>query len=551
MLNRFFPAISVEEQDRSYTQPALVAILVLAAVFRLAFLVEIQANPMPVMVSQSPLFDQYNYITMAQDIISHHWLGSSHPGHSPVYSYLIAVLFSFFGRDMNVVFAFQILYGILAVYLFYRCAVLLFQNKNLGLLTAFIAALYSPFIYYECTLLRESVIGYTNLTAFYFFLLALRKEKSKNYFFGGMALGLSLILRAGILPVFVLSYIVVGVKNFQFRFKPFLFVLAGMAVMIAPLTLRNYVSGFKALTETSGPTLFWLGNTYDSPGIGLTYTPTQKLLTAETQGHIGPTLQVLWREMQKHPLEYRDLFGRKFKMLFNGYEIPANLSYDLFKEESLILKLAIFDFVFISPLALLGLLLLFGKYKHSGMFYAFLFALTVFVFIFHIQSRYRVAFMPFNVLAASYTVFWFGEMIKRKAHDSLVVGTIVFLQFFSFTFPDRDIKERFFGGGIRAIDYSNMAGAYVLQIENKNLTGDARVKNLEKAIVYYDKALQRMQGEGRVSIYITQAMVYRDLHLKAHAADALNKALEIDPDNAIARKEYQSMMGFMFIKTKE
>ncbi len=546
MLKSFFPAIAPDRQERAYTKPLLIGILILAAVLRFAFLVELQANPMPEMVAHDKVFDQYNYLTMAQDILSHNWLGKEHPGHSPVYSYLIAALFSIFGKDMNIVFVFQIVYGVLAVYLFYRSSVLLFRNQNLGLLTAFIAAVYSPFIYYECALLRESVIAYTNLTAFFFFLLALHKGKSKNYFLAGMASALSLILRAGVLPVFVLAYVLFFGKDLKKRFTAFFFVLAGMSVVIAPLAIRNYASGFKAVTETSGPTLFWLGNSYDSPGIGLTYTPTQLQLTDETKGRILPTIKVLWREIGKHPLEYKSLLARKFKMLFNGFEIPANLSYDLFKEQSVILKIAVFNFVLISPLALLGLLLIFRKYEHVGILYAFVFALTGFVFIFHIQSRYRIAFIPFYLLIGSYSLFWFYQMINKKSWQALGVGAVLFVSLFLFTFPDRNIMQRYFDGGIRAIDYANMAGAYLIRLENQKLSGADRRLHLEKAIAYYDKALLHLDWQSKVSVYITKAMVYRDLHMKVHALDALNKALEIDPQNLIAKKEYRAMVGHRF-----
>ncbi len=546
MSSTLFPRVLIDTQDRSYTRPVLLIILVLAAVLRFSFLIEMQANPMPAMVSQDPAFDQYNYVTMAQDIVRHQWVGSQHPGHSPVYSYVIASLFSIFGDDMNIVFVFQIVLGILAVYLFYRCAVLLFQNKSLALLTAFMAAVYSPFIFYECTVLRESMIAYVNVLALYLFLLALRKGKNRNYFLAGMMTAFSLILRAGILPVFVLGYVVVFGENWKKKFSQVLFVLAGMVIVIAPLTIRNYTSGFKALTETSGPTLFWLGNSYDSPGIGLTYTDTQKKLTAETQGHIGPTLKVLGREVLLHPKAYVGLWSRKFKMLFNGFEIPANLSYDLFKQQSLVLKIAFLNFSIISPLALLGLLLVFRKYRHIGILYSFVFALTVFVFIFHIQSRYRMAFIPFYIISAGYSLFWFGNMLQRKLYRPFGLAFALLLPLIIFTFPDKGIMQRYFNGGIRGIDYSNMASAYLLRLENQDLTTTQRREHLQKAIAYYDKALPHLFTEQKVSVYITQAMVYLDLRMKVHALDALAKALELDPQNPIAQKEYQRLVASRF-----
>ena len=200
----------------------------------------------------------------------------------------------------------------------------------------------------------------------------------------------------------------------------------------------------------------------------------------------------------------------------------------------------------ICPLALLGFILFFRKYDHIGILYTFIFALTAFVFIFHIQSRYRIPFVPFYVLAASYSLFWFWDMMQKKAHSSLMVGTVLFMQLFLFTFPDREMMNRYFDGGIRSIDYSNMASSYLLQMEKKNLSGKERTRHLEKAVEYYDKVLPYLPDEGKVNVYITKAMVYRDLRMKIHAIDALTKALALDPQNAIAKNEYRRMISGRF-----
>jgi len=545
--HQYIPALTVNGEPRLPVKPLLIAIVVLAAILRFAYLFELQANPMPVMVSQNKAFDQYNYVTMAVDIMQSNWLGTQHPGHSPVYSYLIAVLFTLFGPDINAVFIFQILYGVLAVYLFYRCAVLLFGNKTLGLLTAFIAACYSPFIYYECALLRESVIAYTNLTAFYFFLLALKKGKAKNFVFAGMVAALSFILRAGIMPAGVLIYVLLrGGETAGKRGRNFLLVLIGMAIVITPLTVRNHLAGFKAFTETSGPTLFWLGNSYDSPGIGLTYTPAQEALTEETQGKILKTIEVLFREIKVHPAEYKSLLARKFKMLFNGYEIPANLSYDLFKELSFVLNIAPFNFFLISPLALLGLFLIWKKFPRLGLFYVFIASLTVFVFIFHIQSRYRVAFIPFYIIAASYTIYWFWDMFRQRKRDILIAAGTAFAVLFLFTCPDQGLIKTYFDGGVRGIDYTNMANSYLVKVEREKLTGPVRKQHLEKALKFFDKALPSIPREGQAWIHLTRGMIFNDLNLKTRAFDAFAKALEIEPDNPVIQREYERAAAKLF-----
>ena len=69
-------------------------------------------------------------------------------------------------------------------------------------------------------------------------------------------------------------------------------------------------------------------------------------------------------------------------------------------------------------------------------------------------------------------------MGKERKTQPLLGACLLGFPLFIFTFPDRSILNRYFDGGIRGIDYSNMASAYLVQVVNNKLTAEVKVKNL-------------------------------------------------------------------------
>ncbi len=488
------PAIERDDQETLNSHILLRVIVLLAIVLRFFYLIELQFNPLPLYVSQMKGFDQEIYVSLAHDLLAHGWLGSKITSQSPAYAYLIAVLFRLFGPTLNSIFIFQMAFGILSIYTFYKAARLLFENTNIGLLAAFIAAVYSPFIYYEGVTLREIMIAYFNLLSFYLLLTAIKKGRIRYFGGGGLAVGLSAILRSNVLVAVLTPYILTVVrKSFKVKILAVLLFLLGVALAVAPLAIRNKMVGYKAIIETSEPFVFWSSNVFYATGVGGRSTPYQDQLTQETQGKIGKIVKTFIREIRKYPVAYRELFARKFKLLFNAYEVPANLSYDLFRENSKILKIAFCNFAVISPVGISGFfLVLLRRLPCRGLFLTYFLTLTAFVFLFHIQSRMRILVVPFFIILAAYSLYWMVDMLKRKKICAFFCALLFLVAAGFFTKSDEHIIKRIFISRIRPMDYMNMANAYLHQyrLQEGTLSLSQKQAIIAKAQEYYRKGLE-------------------------------------------------------------
>ena len=102
-----FPTIK-----QNSTAKLVICLLLLATAIRFAYFWESQDNPLALFTSHSTVFDQYRWVSLAQDLMGHHWIGSKPTNYSAGYSYLIAFLFILW-KNLNVIFIFQIFFGII------------------------------------------------------------------------------------------------------------------------------------------------------------------------------------------------------------------------------------------------------------------------------------------------------------------------------------------------------------------------------------------------------------------------------------------------------
>ena len=138
---------------------------------------------------------------------------------------------------MYYVFFIQFLIGIFIPILYYKTAALLFDNHKIGLISALIAALYAPIIFFEGTLLRASLLSSLNLLSFYFILTAIKKEKVSYNLWGGIAIGLSAILRPNILAAFLIPYVFILSKGVAKKFQCAILLLIGIAIVVTQLAI--------------------------------------------------------------------------------------------------------------------------------------------------------------------------------------------------------------------------------------------------------------------------------------------------------------------------
>jgi len=418
----------------------LILIIVAAAVVRLLYQVDIWNSPMV----DVPIIDSEYYHELAKSLAEGKGGEEGVFFMSPLYPYVLALLYLIFGSYVHVGLIFQALLGVLLVYLIYRIGERLF-GQNVGLLSAFFAAFYRPFVYYEGVLLTSVLILVLN--ALILLLLISPHRTNFRYFAAGLLLGLSALARPNVLLFAAILIVFFIVKSGDGGLRRPAFLLLGLALVLAPVAYRNYqVSGSWVLTTAGAGMNFYAGNNPQAEGI---YWEAPFLRSAEPKyenedyrleasRRLGRVLSITeassyWFQqglsyIVHQPISYLQLLFRKLYLFFHRTEIPNNLSIYAAQDFSKTLRLIPLGFGLIAPL---GIAFWFMRARQSDMVIANLYILSYLLatLLFFVASEYRlpVLLMLLPFAAAALASLWNNiKCAQWKAVSRLALLTVLF-----------------------------------------------------------------------------------------------------------------------------
>ncbi len=405
--------------------------------------------------------DMKTFIDWAVSICKGDYLGRERGCfyHGPVYPYTLAIIFKVFGPGLVAAKYIQAVIGSLSCVLLYLIGEHLF-NRKVGLVSAIFASLYGLFIFYEGVLLRATPVIFVYLLMFFCLCRVLKRPSKRGWFITGLALGLAALTRENILlfsPFVLVSiwvYPVQGANRKRLLFSALL--IAGLCIVIFPVTLRNYLIGGKLALISSGnaPSTFYLGNCYDSTGT-FDYPPSFSKVSddAKREGRKLNMLFETFKSMKRYPLLSLKLQLKKQRMFWSSFERPNNVNYYFQRRFSSLLRLPLFNFGIIAPLALFGMGLLLRQWRRLSPLYFITLTYTASVTLFFVIARYRLPVVPFLILFAGYTVCWLWEKIfAHRWRDVLV--SVVLLVCIGFLVYERPSSY------IRSSDYFALGLAY-------------------------------------------------------------------------------------------
>jgi len=385
---------------------ALIAVLGFALVAKLAHLLIVHNN---YLLEPRGGMDPEYYFNFALRVLHGDRLAGSEVFFiSPFYIYFLAGVFWIFGAQLISAYVVQVVLGAAAVGLIFLAGREAFGVRA-GLLAAALTAGDGILTFYEVTLLPEAVAPF--LTALLLFLLV-RADSRRSipaWLGAGIALGLLGLTRPNSLLFAPLGLL--------FALRPFrrnslraasAFTL-GAALMVLPVTLRNYMMGHDlVLISSQGGLNFYIGNgpeatgTYRAPpGVSASISgqekDTRRVAEAALKRSLKPSevsdyyYQLAWAQIRRVPGQWLELLFWKTLFLCNGAEVALNLSYVYFRTEvSWPLKVLFAGFGVIFPLGVLGLGLARRTGKGSGIIAAFLGAGAISVIMFFVADRYRI-----------------------------------------------------------------------------------------------------------------------------------------------------------------
>lgn len=481
-------------------------ILLLAAAVRLIYVLQIKDFPF----FSTPVGDEEAYHKTAQLILSGDLLaGKTAFYQDPFYPYFLAVLYLFSGNSIIAVKILQLMLGVLSCFMIFVLTRKIFSYKE-ALVAGFISAVYPLFYFFEAQLLKSSLAVLFTLAMFLFLVKYAEIRKKYLLILSGLSAGLSIIAQ-GHSYFFVLFaalwlYFINKALNFRERIILLACFLAGIFILVLPITLRNYaVSGDFVLVTYQGGGGFFCGNNENASGIyqplkeGRELPPYEEIDAVElAEKEMGRKLlpseiSKFWfnkglRFIINNPSKYARLLAKKTMIFVNSLEVPDVVDYYFVKERSFLLNVPGLNFGFIFPLALIGIALSWKKRSENAvLLYYFAFASFLSLVLFYIFARYRLQGIPFYIMLASYAIVQIKELVRAKRNSKLLIIAFVLLLLVLISNKNLNIINPGLGYGLMANlsmdkkDYDNAKG-YLLTAISKNLNNPSIQSNLRRQL---------------------------------------------------------------------
>ncbi len=385
------------------------------------------------------LGDSRGYDEWAVRIAAGDWVGHDVFYQAPLYPYFLGVIYATLGRDLMIVRVVQILLGAAACVCLGLAGARLFSART-GLIAGLTLALYAPAIFFDGLLQKAVLDGVLICVVLWIFSGLVAEPADEEVTQGGrawillgIALGLLSLTRENAL-VFVI--VIAAWATTRPALGRTLVPLAlGLAVVLAPVALRNYaVGGGLYITTSQFGTNFYLGNNPVTDGTAGSLIGGRGSVEFEredavrlAEGAAGRTLTPAevssywtgraWTFITNDPSRWFRLLGRKTALLWNTTEMLDTESLESYAEWSIPLRVLswIGHFGVLVPLALVGLLLTWADRARLWPVYAMIATYAASVVLFFVYARYRYPLVPFLVLFAAAGAMHVTRLLPRRS----------------------------------------------------------------------------------------------------------------------------------------
>lgn len=292
---------------------------------------------------------------------------------APFYAYVLGLVLALSGGSLLAAKLVQAVLGMAAVGLLHAAARPLFGPRA-ALTAAALLAVTGPVVFQEAVLLQSALDPFLCALALLAVTRALARERLRDWFLAGAAIGLFALNRPNALLWGVALALALPLAGGMRRGLRWAAAQAlGLALAVAPATLRNLaVSGEAVLVSSHGGLNFYIGNnpkadgTYHHlPGITPDIRGQARDARRVAEGAAGRSLTAravdahfyrqAWAWIFFRPLDAGRLFLRKLAYVFAAPEISLNYSYAYYsRDEPTLLRWLVGAWLLV-PLGLLGL----------------------------------------------------------------------------------------------------------------------------------------------------------------------------------------------------
>ena len=431
------------------------AIFAAALLVRLLHIWQLRSSPFfDVLMGDARGYDEW-----AQRLAGGDWLGSEVFYQAPLYPYFLGAIYAVFGRDLAIVRVCQAIVGSAACVLVGLAAWRLF-SKPAAIAAGFGMALYAPAVFFD-GLIQKSVLDVFFLSVSIWLLSGIVARplpaggRMTPFVNLGLAMGALSLTRenALVLVAVIAGWILLPVRlkadtttptttttatttipnardvgsgfsrttrytrdivpGFS-RTRAFAAFALGLAIVLAPVAVRNYAvgGGFYLTTSQFGPN-FYIGNNPQSDGTYSSLRPGRGAPEYERQDATELAERAVGRSLTPgevssywtdralgfiiaEPAAWLSLLARKALLLVNAGEMLDTESQASHAEWSWPLKATgwFAHFGVLVPLALIGVWATWADRRRLGIFHALTIAYAASVLLFYVFARYRFPLVP-------------------------------------------------------------------------------------------------------------------------------------------------------------
>ncbi|MCK5838432.1 MAG: glycosyltransferase family 39 protein [Bacteroidales bacterium] len=381
-----------------------------------------------------------NSVLSPEQLLLNRWFGEKKYHQEPLYAYTLAATYAIGGKNIKIVYTWQMILGIFSIVLIYLITRRYFGEIP-GLLAAFIATFYGPMLFYEGVLLRTTAVTFSGLLLIYLFDKALTVTNLKRWFILGIISG-AIVLLKGPFLIFIIGVPVVTFfyhyQNKKSTIFPALIFFAGVLLTLLPLTIRNINVGASPISFGGvGSISFINANNINSSS---TFRLDQKITCDILESTDGKFFQTVIETLKTHKNtgSFLALLWGKFAAIWHWYEIPNNTNFYFYKIYAPVLNVTFITFYFLAPFALIGLFLSLIKKKQPWPLYLIIIVYIVALMGFFVFSRFRLPFIAILIPFSSYALYkGYKYILTSYRHALLFIGITCLL----FLWTSRKLPE--------------------------------------------------------------------------------------------------------------
>lgn len=413
----------------------LAAALAGAFLLRVLLVISLEGKPF----FYTPIVDSATYDRWATEIATKSFWGDRPFFHDPLYAYGLGVFYAVFGRDLLWARLVQALLGTLGLWMLFEAA-RRFAGYRTAIVTLVLGALTQTLAFFDAALLKD-FLGVVAMEAALLFWSLDRKWKWLGF---GAALALGALVRGNFLLLILAAAAFQAVRK---EWKPAGLTLAGAALVILPVTIRNAAAGgdFVVTTSHFGANLFIGNNSENTTG---RYRPPSFVDLANLEGEergfreeaerlnrrpMKPSeVDAYWRGraaeyIWQNPGTFVVVTAKRLAMLLNSYEIPDDHNPYFMARFSWVLRLPLFTFgLFLLPLAAAGLYLSWIERERFAMLYVLAGAYALSVVFFFIFARYRLPLVPLLLFFAAHAAVKGAQLVQWQMRQVPKTAAAVF-----------------------------------------------------------------------------------------------------------------------------